>query len=232
MASNKKGDTSQALDYFRKAKGFAPLITAVENGLPIDVSNIPIPPQLDTDDFVMVTSESSGALSGVDLEREEHYRKLELELEKQIGLCAKNKDHFYQIGDVSTGSKFEKYLVDMKKDFEFLQAVKKRGDEVPKYRYERKSFSIVVCNADVSINECVVEVKRGIDLPCKTPVDSYVRFEFPFPKDTPVPAKTHSFKNSLYPEFNQTFRFTIDRKSRSLARLFNKTMKFEIFTKG
>lgn len=97
VESNKKGDTTQALDYLRKAKGFAPLITAVENGLPIDVSNIPIPPQIDSDDFVMVTSESSGALSGVDLEKEEHYRKLELELEKQIGLCAKNKDHFYQV---------------------------------------------------------------------------------------------------------------------------------------
>lgn len=91
VESNNKGDTTQALDYLRKAKGFQPLITAVENGLPIDVSNIPIPPQLDTDDFVMVTSESSGALSGVDLEKEEHYRKLELELEKQIGLCSKNK---------------------------------------------------------------------------------------------------------------------------------------------
>lgn len=120
----------------------------------------------------------------------------------------------------------------MKKDFELLRNYKQRGEEVPKYRYERKSFSIVVCNADVSINECAVEVVRAIDLPCKTPMDSYIRFEFPFPKDTPQPAKTHSAKNSLYPEFNQTFKFAIDRKSRSLARIFNKTMKFEIWSKG
>lgn len=206
---------------------------AVENGLPIDVSNIPIPPQLEADDFVMISKSTSNNNFGImDLDKEEHYRKLELELEKQINLCTKNKEHFYKIGDVSTGSKFEKYLIDMKKDYEMLKSYKLRNEDVPKYHYENKEFSIVVCNTDVPINECIIEIIRGIDLPCKTPVDSYVKFDFPFPKDAIQPAKTHSFKNSLYPEYNQSFKFAIDRKARSLARIFNKSIKFEIYSKG
>lgn len=73
---------------------------------------------------------------------------------------------------------------------------------------------------------------RAIDLPCKQPIDSYVKFQFDFPKEQPQTGRTHSFKNSLYPEFNQTFKFTIDRKSRSLARLLSKSMKLELYSKG
>ena len=79
VESNKKDERSQALDYLRKAKGFDTLIDAVQNGLPIDVSHIPIPPQLDTDDFVMVSKEEeNGELnknnSYMNLDKEEHYR--------------------------------------------------------------------------------------------------------------------------------------------------------------
>lgn len=110
----------------------------IRNGLPIDVSNIPIPPQLDSDDFVMVSKSSENL--HLDLDTEEHYRKLELELEKQINLCIKNKEHFFKIGDVSTGSKFEKFLIDMKKDLDMLKSYKQRGEEVPKYSYEKKGM--------------------------------------------------------------------------------------------
>ena len=171
-------------------------------------------------------------LTGLDMDKEEHYRKLELELEKQINMCTKNKDHFFKIGDVSTGTKFEKYLNDMKKDYELLRNYKLRNENIPKYHYENKQFSIVVCNTDVSINELTVEIMRAIDLPCKQAVDSFVKFQFDFPKETPQFGRTHSFKNSLYPEYNQNFKFQIDRKSRALARIFGKTMKFEIYNKG
>jgi len=232
VESNKRGDTTQALDYLRKSKGFEPLIIAVSNGLPIDVSNIPVPPQLGDDDFVLVSRERSSENLNLDLETEEHYRKLELELQKQIELCNKNKEHFYKIGDVSTGTKFEKYLIDMKKDFEVLMAYKKRGDPVPKYHYELKEFSIVVCNTELSNNEVLFEIIRAIDLPCKQPIDSYVKFEFPFPKESPQQARTHSAKNTLYPEYEQSFKFPIDRKARSLARIFGKSIKMEIYSKG
>ena len=129
-----------------------------------------------------------------------------------------------KIGDVSTGTKFEKYLIDMKKDYEMLKSYKLRGVDVPQYHYENREFSIVVLNSDVTANEVVFEIVRIIDLPSKTPVDSFVRFEFAFPKDTPQTAKTHSFKSSLNPEFNQVFKFAIDKKARSLPRVFNKSM--------
>ena len=62
----------------------------------------------------------------------------------------------------------------------------------------------MVCNTELSNNEVLFEIIRGIDLPCKQPVDSFVRFDFPFPKDTPQSARTHSAKNTLYPGESST----------------------------
>jgi coiled-coil and C2 domain-containing protein 1 len=81
LVSKQKGDIQQAKEYLRMAKGFDPLIEATQNGLPIDATSIPTPPQM-TDDFVVVSLPESSSVD--DLEREEIYRKIELELQNQI----------------------------------------------------------------------------------------------------------------------------------------------------
>jgi len=81
LESKQKGDIQQAKEYLRMAKGFDPLIEATQNGLPIDATSIPTPPQM-TDDFVVVSHPVSS--DGNDLEREEIYRKIEIELQNQI----------------------------------------------------------------------------------------------------------------------------------------------------
>jgi coiled-coil and C2 domain-containing protein 1 len=81
LVSKQKGDIQQAKEYLRSAKGFDPLIEATQNGLPIDATSIPTPPQM-TDDFVVVSLPESSGID--DLEREEIYRKIEVELQNQI----------------------------------------------------------------------------------------------------------------------------------------------------
>lgn len=83
LVSKQKGDIQQAKEYLRAAKGFEPLIEATQNGLPIDGSSIPTPPQM-TEDFVVVSLPQPS--DGNDLEREEIYRKIEMELQNQIAV--------------------------------------------------------------------------------------------------------------------------------------------------
>jgi hypothetical protein len=53
-----------------------------------------------------------------------------------------------------------------KKDLDALRFSFKRGDPVPKFRYETRAFSRVFCNTELSDNECEmtlvqVSVKTG-----------------------------------------------------------------------
>ena len=90
LDSKQKGDIQQAKEYLRMAKGFDPLIEATQNGLPIDATSIPTPPQM-AEDFVIVShpESTSQSVSVLDMEREEMYRKVEIELQNQITLTIK-----------------------------------------------------------------------------------------------------------------------------------------------
>lgn len=96
-------------------------------------------------------------------------------------MCKKNKDYFLKLGDVSSSSKFEKYAIESKKDLDMLQNHWQNNDKVPLFRYETRSFSIVINNIDIGLNEISIEVIKAFDLLCKNDIDSYIRVEFPFP---------------------------------------------------
>lgn len=81
LESKQKGDIQQAKEYLRMAKGFDPLIEATQNGLPIDATSIPTPPQM-SEDFVVVSHPQT--TDDDDLEREELFRKIEVEFQNQI----------------------------------------------------------------------------------------------------------------------------------------------------
>ena len=181
LIAKRRGDLEQAKEYLRNAKGFDPLIEATRNGLPIDVTSIPEPPQGEGD-FVIISQQSDYSNPEIDADRDETFRKLEIELTSQIEMCSTNKEHFLRLGDVTSASKFEKFSIEMKKDLGVLQNNWRRGDKVPKYHYEQKSFSIVVSNTELSNTQISIEVIRAIDLPFKGEPDTFVKIEFPFPK--------------------------------------------------
>ncbi|XP_054154465.1 coiled-coil and C2 domain-containing protein 1-like [Oppia nitens] len=230
LESKQKGNIQQAKEYLRMAKGFDPLIEATQNGLPIDATSIPTPPQM-TDDFVIVSHTESSDVN--DLEREEMFRKIEVEMQNQIEMCKRNREYFLHLGDISTASKFEKYATDSCKDLDVLLNRWRNGHKVPDIKYETRTFSIVICNTEVAINEVSLEVLKAIDIVGKPDIDTYIKIEFPFPSDKNQTTRTKTVKNSVNPVFNETFKFQIDRKSRQLPRIFKRhPLKLEIISKG
>lgn len=231
LESKNNGDIQQAKEYLRLAKGFDPMIEATQCGLPIDASTIPTPPQL-AEDFVVV--DKSQCVDDWTGDREELFRNLERDLTKQIDICQRNANHFLKLGDVSSSSKFEKLGQDTKRDLLVVQHVWQNGDTIPKFHYETRVFSMVQCNSQLGDNEVEVTIIRGVNLPGKpTDLDSYVRVEFPYPPETPQKSKTHTIKDTNTPEYNATFKYEMNRKSRSLARVFKRHgLKMEVWSKG
>ncbi|XP_023220187.1 coiled-coil and C2 domain-containing protein 1-like [Centruroides sculpturatus] len=231
-----------------EAKGIEPMIEATRNGLPIDATSIPTPPQIQEDYVIVEKSECVAIGEGED--SEDLYSRLETDLVNQIEICQRNKDHFLKLGDVSSASKFEKLAHGSRKDLDVVKHLRKLGEPLPRFHYETRLFSIVQCNTDLSDTDFEISVERGINLPeekrkhasdCSilfcigkpTELDSFVKVEFPFPTDNPQKAKTHTVKDTNNPEYKETFKFKIDRKSRSLARIFKRQpVKIEVWSRG
>ena len=96
-------------------------------------------------------------------------------------MCNRNKEYFLKLGDVCTSRKFEKYANDSRKDLNMLLVRWRNNENVPSYRTETRTFSIVVSNPEVGLNEVHVEVVKAFDLPGRPEIDTYVKLEFPFP---------------------------------------------------
>ncbi|KAI7685408.1 Coiled-coil and C2 domain-containing protein 1-like [Sarcoptes scabiei] len=245
MDAKKRGEIEQAKEYLRSAKGFDALIEATKSGLPIDATSIPTPPQL-SEDFLVVSQDENADegdeddrklsltnSSLFDVEREELFTNVAQELKKQIEMCIRNREYFLKMGDIPTSSKFEKYASESKQDLHMLLIRKKNGDAIPSYRVETRTFSIVVANLDVPLNELHVEVIRAFDFSGTPEIDTYVRADFPFPSESPQWKKTKTFYDSLTPEYNDTLFFQIDRKSRSLPRILKRhPLKLSVYAKG
>ncbi|XP_077547146.1 lethal (2) giant discs 1 isoform X3 [Haemaphysalis longicornis] len=248
LEAKRRGDVEQAKAYLRTMKGIDPMIQATECGLPIDAQSIPIPPQLQEDFVVVEASECEPEGEGDDEGVQEMYQTLERELVAQHELCIQNKDHFFKLGDVASGTKFEKLAHDTNRDLLVVRNLKQRRDPLPRFHYETRVFSIVRCNHDLTDSDIEVSVVRAVNLPGRKvtvqsalacgcarkadDLDSYVIVTFPFPNDAPQSARTRTVKDTTNPEFNETFRFEVNRKSRSLARVMKRhPIKCEVWAK-
>lgn len=227
------GDMELAKKYMRFAKGFDQMILASRAGLPVDVSQIPTPPG-DDSDFVFVES------SDVPVEGDHKtvYARLQLELVNQIKLSETNRDVFTKLGDISSANKFEKMGDNSRKDLDSLKNAYEHNDPVPRFHYETRHFSFVQCNYDLGDNDLEVGVVRAINLNppsgySPSDLHVYVKYEFPYPKDSAQCGETQTVKGELNPEFNFAARLETNRKSRSFLRLLksNQTFKFELFYK-
>ena len=82
--------------------------------------------------------------------RQEMYLKLESDIKTQIKMCDANQKHFKITGDVVSANKFQQMSEHTKKDLDALRFAFKRGDPVPKFHYEVRAFSIIVCNTELT----------------------------------------------------------------------------------
>ncbi|RZF33991.1 hypothetical protein LSTR_LSTR006907 [Laodelphax striatellus] len=232
LEAKKNGEINQAKEYLRVAKGFDALIEAYNNGLPVDMDTIPAPPSakeaLETE-FDVVTAEECVPNSDTDI-----YVKLESDLLSQLKMCMQTRNHFKAIGDVASANRFEQLALHTKKDLDVVKVSNRKNDPVPRFHYETKSFSIVQCNTDLTDNDLQLTIVQGINycVPNPKEVDTYVRFEFPFPSDNPPKDKTVVIYNTNNPIYNAVFTLAIQR-NRTCQRVFKRqSIKCEVWSKG
>ncbi|XP_043233543.1 coiled-coil and C2 domain-containing protein 1-like isoform X2 [Amphibalanus amphitrite] len=241
LQAKKDGDKAAALEYLRSAKGFEPLLEATENGLPVNMDTLPIPPQerakATTADFEVVSREEAmdASATGDDAELAELFQKLEADLVRQATVCQTNRDHYQSLGEVAEANKFDRLAQNCLKDLDALRHAYRRGDFVPKFHYETREFQIVKACTDLNSNDLELTIVRGVNYNVSNPkdVDTYVKWEFPWPQEAPTYDKTGKVKNTNNPEYDAKFMIAIDRSSRSMMRIFRRqSIKCEVWERG
>jgi len=231
LQAKKDGNIENAKDYLRKAKGMDEMIVAAQSGLRVDITTVPSlkKPSVAAEDSVGVQSVAiaedwTNVLSS---DAAELYGRLETALKLQIKTSKNNSNHYKLLGDLSAAKNFETLHKGSQQDLDTLTMSKLHGNPVPKFHYEMKSFPIVKSHPELSDSECEITIVRCINIPLPSgyqPKDmySYVVYEFPFPNDSPQTGSSNVVKNTINPEFNQSFKVSIDRKSRALQRVLRR----------
>jgi len=203
----------------------------------VNFKTLPVLPTKDVAmDFEIVSTEDCGAvpndLSGAS--RTEMYVKLEKDLLEQIKMCQANRIYFKSTGDVPSTNKFHQMEEHTKKDLDSLRNSFKRGDSVPKFHYEVRSFSKVVLCPELTDNELEFMVVQGINLNVAKDAHTYCRLEFPYPKETPFKDKSVVVKetNANITEYNHSVKVPLNIKDKTCQRVFKRqSAKVEVWNK-
>uniref|UniRef100_A0A672Y9A0 Coiled-coil and C2 domain-containing protein 1B n=1 Tax=Sphaeramia orbicularis TaxID=375764 RepID=A0A672Y9A0_9TELE len=228
-------DMAGAAQHLRHAKGLDPMVTAAKSGLPVDITKIPSAP-VSEEDYSLARSRtspmsprSSEQYHGLmDLLRKQH------EVRTHLLLSFKNAFHT----DLSYCS-CERLVEECMKNIEILKNAYTKGHPVPKCRTEERTFNTFKIYPNLTPNDLILYIIRGINLPAPSGVspndlDASVKFEFPFPSSEEAQRdKTGTVKGTNSPEFKEQFKLSINRNQRSFKRVVqSKGIKFEVIHKG
>ncbi|KAI5935540.1 Coiled-coil and C2 domain-containing protein 1A [Manis javanica] len=234
LRAKQKNDVEGAKMHLRQAKGLEPMLEASRNGLPVDITKVP-PAPVNKDDFVLVQRPGPG----LSQESTRRYSELTKLIRQQHEMCLNHSNQFTHLGNIAETSKFEKLAEDCKRSMETLKQAFARGLPTPTARFEQRTFSVIKIFPDLSSNDLLLFIMKGISLP--TPpglspndLDVFVRFDFPYPNvEEAQKDKTSVIKNTDSPEFKEQFKLSINRSHRGLRRAIQtKGIKFEVVHKG
>ncbi|XP_035786204.1 coiled-coil and C2 domain-containing protein 1-like isoform X2 [Anopheles albimanus] len=246
VEAKKAGELDEAKEFLRVFKGLEKMVEIARAGGRVDLSTIPIAPAkrqaleasftiVSTDDCEQATEEAPGTGSDVqDVDSEARIR-LEEQLSKQLIMCRNTRDHHRAIGDIAGMNKFENLALNVQKDLDLVRLGHRRGLPLPKFHYEKLQFSVVKCNTDLSDNEIEITIVRGINYNVANPkdVDTYVKFEFPYPQEDPIKGRTNIVKDTHSPEYNYQQTIELQRSQRNCQRIFKRhALKCEVYSKG
>uniref|UniRef100_A0A3Q0RTP1 Coiled-coil and C2 domain-containing protein 1B n=1 Tax=Amphilophus citrinellus TaxID=61819 RepID=A0A3Q0RTP1_AMPCI len=234
LRSKQMKDMTGAAQHLRHAKGLEPMITGAKSGLPVDITKIPNLP-VSEEDYSLARSRTSPSSRTVS----EQYQNLMDHLRKQHEKCLGLSQQFTQMGNVGEALKSEKLVDETMKYIEILKSAFAKGHPVPKCRTEERTFNSVKIFPNLTLNDLILYINRGINLPAPSGVsandlDASVKFEFPFPSAEEAQRdKTGTVKNTNSPEFKENFKLNINRGHRAFKRVVqSKGIKFEIIHKG
>uniref|UniRef100_A0A8C1XYC3 Coiled-coil and C2 domain-containing protein 1B n=1 Tax=Cyprinus carpio TaxID=7962 RepID=A0A8C1XYC3_CYPCA len=223
LRSKEMKDMQGAAQHLRNAKGLEPMITAAKAGLPVDITKVPAAP-IREDDYRLSHSRSS-ALSP---RSSEQYAQLMAHLKQQ-----------HEVITHTTKFKRNKLAEECMSNIEVLKKAHAKGSSVPKFHTEERTFNSVKIFPNLTSNDMVLTIVKGINLPAPPGVsandlDASVRFEFPFPSaEEAQKDKTSFVRNSSCPEFKEEFKLNIKRDHRGFKRVVQaKGIKFEVIHKG
>ncbi|GCB66270.1 hypothetical protein scyTo_0014975 [Scyliorhinus torazame] len=100
VQAKQKKNLEQAKHFLRTAKGFDPMIVAIQSGKPVDISKVPSPPDAegdDDDDFIMVHHKDVQISPKMD----EVYTQLMNLLKEQYEKCMSYSKQFIHLGNVA-----------------------------------------------------------------------------------------------------------------------------------
>ncbi|XP_019744698.1 coiled-coil and C2 domain-containing protein 1A [Hippocampus comes] len=234
LHSKKMKNMAAAAQNLRHAKGLDPMIEAAKSGLPIDITKIPSLP-ISEDDFLLARSRTSP----LSPRTSEQYHGLMDLLRKQHEKCLSHSQQFTLMGNIGEALKYEKLVEDSFKNLEILKNSYTKGQPVPRCHTEEKTFSVVKTYPNLTPNDMILYIIRGINLPVPSGVspndlDASVKFEFPFPSvEDAQRDKTNTIKSTSSPEFKEQFKLNINRAHRGFKRVIqSKGFKFEIIHRG
>lgn len=234
LRSKQMKDMQGAAQHLKHAKGLDPMINAAKAGLPVDITKIPNAP-VSEEDYSLGHSRSSP----LSPRSSEQYAQLMGLLKQQHEKCLNYSQQFTHLGSVAETARFEKLAEECMSNIELLKKAHARGRPVPSYHMEERTFNTVKMYPNLTANEMLLIIVKGINLPAPSGVssndlDASVRFEFPFPSsEDPQKDKTSTIKNTNCPEFKEQFKLNINRTHRGFKRVVqSKGIKFEIFHKG
>ncbi|XP_045709377.1 coiled-coil and C2 domain-containing protein 1A isoform X3 [Phyllostomus hastatus] len=234
LRAKQKNDVEGAKMHLRQAKGLDPMLEASRNGLPVDITKVP-PAPVNKDDFALVQRPGPG----LSQESARRYGELTKLLRQQHEMCLNHSNQFTHLGNIAETSKFEKLAEDCKRSMETLKQAFARGLPTPTARFEQRTFSVIKIFPDLSSNDMLLFIVKGISLP--TPpglspgdLDVFVRFDFPYPNvEEAQKDKTSVIKSTDSPEFKEQFKLCINRSHRGFRRAIQtKGIKFEVVHKG
>ncbi|KAK7165665.1 hypothetical protein R3I93_005670 [Phoxinus phoxinus] len=234
LRSKEMKDMQGAAQHLRHAKGLDAMINAAKSGLPVDITKVPGAP-VSEEDYRLSQSRSSA----VSPRATEQYTQLMEQLKLQHEKCLAYSQQFTHMGNVAETARFERLAEECMSNIEVLKKAHAKGRPVPKYHTEERTLNTVKIFPDLTSNDMVLTIVKGINLPTPPGVsahdlDASVRFEFPFPSAEEAQRdKTSTVKNTNCPEFKEQFKLNIKRDHRGFKRIVQaKGIKLEIVHKG
>lgn len=224
LEAKQVGNVAEAKELLRQAKGLEPMIEAASNGIRVDVTTVPTLKKKDGSLGKQATA-SPGLKENVQLtgNMNEDYIFVETALRKQIEAAEKNTEHYNLLGNLDASKNFAALLKGSQKDLDTLLQYKANKAPVPKCYYVRKTFPVTKSNPHLSDSELEITVVRCINVPLQQgyqPKDmyTYVTYEIAYPQEKPQTGNTATKKETINPEFNESFKVIIDRKQSSFKR--------------
>lgn len=181
LRAKQKNDVEGAKMHLRQAKGLEPMLEASRNGLPVDIAKVP-PAPVNKDDFVLVQRPGPG----MSQEAVRRYGELTKLLRQQHEMCLNHSTQFTHLGNIAETIKFEKLAEDCKRSMDTLKQAFARSLPTPAARFEQRTFSVIKIFPDLSNNDMLLFIVKGINLPTPpglspSDLDAFVRFDFPYP---------------------------------------------------